>query len=112
MIFAFAVLMLPLFVQAMSVSVSSGQFNDDYCDSNDGTDETTTSACAGVSRRSYECIGDYEKLIPISRVGDGICDCCDGSDEINSAWPITCANTCLVSLAGNALSPRNIEVTV
>eukprot|EP01041_Mallomonas_annulata_P008285 gene8285-17043_t len=32
--------------------------------------------------------------IPSSRVQDGICDCCDGSDEINSKFPTICSNTC------------------
>ena len=30
--------------------------------------------------------------LPSSRVNDGICDCCDGSDEYDGA--VACADTC------------------
>jgi hypothetical protein len=84
--------------------------NDDYCDCElDGLDEPSTSACSGfalrvapaseqqqqqqqqqagaaaaaVSNPGFWCEnrGVKSGFIPMSRVGDGICDCCDGSDE-------------------------------
>lgn len=66
--------------------------NDDYCDC--GNDEPGTSACSGtLSSQSFACTDDRVKsmsLIPSSRVDDGVCDCCDGSDESK----MQCENTC------------------
>ena len=31
---------------------------------------------------------------PLSRVHDGVCDCCDGSDEAGSPFPTQCDNVC------------------
>jgi protein kinase C substrate 80K-H len=48
-----------------------------------------TSAC---SNGLFFCSnrGHKSEFLPSSRVDDGICDCCDGSDEIAAA----CSNTC------------------
>lgn len=65
--------------------------NDNFCDCPlDGTDEPGTSAC---QTGSFTCQnnGFQSILIPSSRVDDGICDCCDGSDELNT---IKCDNEC------------------
>ena len=64
--------------------------NDDYCDDTEkGSDETTTSACSFLHTK-FECktkeerdgIYSKRKIIPTSRINDGVCDCCDGSDEV------------------------------
>lgn len=53
-----------------------------------GEDEPGTSACS-LSR--FYCInkGHRGEWVPSSRVDDGICDCCDGSDE-SSVCALTC----------------------
>ena len=33
-------------------------------------------------------------MIPLSRVQDGVCDCCDGSDERDSPFPVLCEDVC------------------
>ncbi|XP_078063031.1 glucosidase 2 subunit beta, partial [Mustelus asterias] len=50
-----------------------------------------TSACPNGS---FHCTnaGHRPQYIPSSRVNDGICDCCDTTDEYNSG--ISCENTC------------------
>lgn len=74
--------------------------NDDYCDCIDGSDETSTSACSGSSlglgrtvinnfnrRTSFKCPnGVLNVTIPYSRLQDGVCDCCDGADEVDSPF--------------------------
>ncbi|KAL1540922.1 glucosidase 2 subunit beta-like [Salvia divinorum] len=67
------------------------QFNDDFCDCPDGTDEPGTSACPNGK---FYCknAGHAPIVLYSSRVNDGICDCCDGSDEYDGKT--TCPNTC------------------
>ncbi|CAI5501733.1 unnamed protein product [Closterium sp. Naga37s-1] len=57
----------------------------------DGTDEPGTSACPNAS---FFCRsrGHNPLLLFSSRVNDGICDCCDGSDEYDGR--VVCPNTC------------------
>jgi hypothetical protein len=84
-------------------ATKSSLFNDNYCDC--GTDEPGTSACSlftqslsttqdGGAVASFQCVTELPipQLVYLSRVGDGICDCCDGSDEPNGTT--FCANTC------------------
>ena len=63
---------------------------DDFCDC--GSDEADTGACPDTL---YTCPNLPHRPTQVfsSRVNDGVCDCCDGSDE----WrrPTLCANTCL-----------------
>jgi hypothetical protein len=68
--------------------LSRGILNDDYCDCpSDGRDEPNTSACSGTlaQKASFRCKDGRLFLFP-SRVGDGIKDCSDGSDE----WSYIC----------------------
>lgn len=37
--------------------------------------------------------GHTPEVIPASRVNDGICDCCDGSEEFNGV--AACEDTCM-----------------
>ena len=60
--------------------------NDNYCDLSDGSDEYLTSACSNILVRKAIFICDQGKThLFTSRVGDGMRDCRDGSDEAVSA---------------------------
>lgn len=74
------------------------QVNDNYCDcpSVDGvtiTDEPGTGACPNAV---FYCKNHkYRPMtVPASRVNDGVCDCCDGSDEWLFPENDRCQNTC------------------
>lgn len=68
--------------------------NDNFCD--DGKDEWATSACSYFTTDLFTCgnkdVG--QRLFP-SRVGDGICDCCDGTDEFGTSRVVVCPDNCL-----------------
>lgn len=81
--------------------------NDNFCDN--GDDEVQTSACSHRTRVAlFKCRNSEFVVQEIfsSRVGDGVCDCCDGSDEDDtiSNRGITCPNTCY--LIGKALKEK------
>lgn len=84
--------------------IAVSHLNDDYCDCQDGTDEPSTSACSYMVKEIYfycKTKNDmgvgirHANRIPSAWVDDGICDCCDGSDEKGS---LVCKETC--SLTG------------
>ena len=67
--------------------------NDDYCDCIEtGDDEPGTSAC---NHGRFYCAnkGYRGRYIFSSLVGDGLCDCCDGSDEYGNDR-VQCPNNC------------------
>ncbi|KAG8471641.1 hypothetical protein CXB51_036303 [Gossypium anomalum] len=74
-----------------SKKFSKSQFNDDFCDCLDGTDEPGTSACP-TAKFYCKNAGHIPQFLFSSRVNDGICDCCDGSDEYDGQ--VKCPNTC------------------
>jgi hypothetical protein len=59
-----------------------GLLNDNYCDCPDGRDEPQTAACSHVTvqKGTFPC-ADGSGFVFASRIGDGIRDCADGSDE-------------------------------
>lgn len=87
-----------------ATSNSIFQQNDGYCDDRiTGSDEQNSSACsffvrADVTTKSiFKCAKSVSldgTMIPLSRVQDGVCDCCDGSDERDSPFPIVCEDLC------------------
>jgi protein kinase C substrate 80K-H len=100
-----------------SKTIPAARVNDDFCDCTDGSDEPGTSACSNgrfycinkgsrgkfihsglVVSYTYSLLADIRltKYVFCILQGDGICDCCDGSDE----WATPrgkageCKNTC------------------
>lgn len=45
--------------------------------------------------------------IPTALVGDGICDCCDGSDEAGAQVESKCADTCMEQ--GQSLREESLQ---
>ncbi|KAL7675848.1 hypothetical protein ACOME3_002112 [Neoechinorhynchus agilis] len=71
--------------------------NDDYCDCEaDGSDEPGTSACRNAflycPNEGFIPQNVSSRLTKTNIIDDGICDCCDGSDEPQKR--IECNNTC------------------
>ncbi|CAM9170898.1 unnamed protein product, partial [Ectocarpus fasciculatus] len=91
-----------------STEISWDKINDNFCDCpHDGSDEPGTSAC---SNGVFECAnrGHRSVRLPSSRVGDGVCDCCDGSDEPGGACKASCEEASEEWVAG--LADRVVKV--
>ena len=80
----------------MDKIIDINDFNDDFCDCiRTGYDEPGTSACnIGKFACNKALIEPFE--IYSSMVNDGICDCCDGSDEYSTK--AKCNDTCQIQL--------------
>jgi len=90
--------------------IAPEHINDGYCDcpADGGIDELATAACSGsihggwsgisipknseTSIEYFQCQHHVDFRIPLSHVDDGICDCCDGSDE--NLDSILCPDNC------------------
>lgn len=101
-------------------AVPPSRIDDGYCDCPlDGLDEPSTGACSGAMDGMWAGIpprhgsGDLDAArpsaldgahfacpeqphlkLPLGRVGDGICDCCDGADEASSSPRANCGDVC------------------
>jgi protein kinase C substrate 80K-H len=87
--------------------IPTAHINDGYCDCiYTGLDEPLTSACAGIlpvvtdtatKRKAdeirFQCPQQPTLRLHLSRVNDGICDCCDGADEIKTVMTTTMTAT-------------------
>jgi len=70
--------------------------DDDFCDDvGDADEETSTSACGywTVNQRTFLCKRGSTKSLFASRIADGVCDCCDGSDEAETGL-VECPDVC------------------
>lgn len=91
-----------------SKTMKLSRVNDQHCDCADGSDEPGSSACTTVARAGsapspssfrFQCTNEgfpnlHKQVFFHSRVNDGICDCCDGSDEYLYPGSTQCPNIC------------------
>ncbi|KAL3787253.1 hypothetical protein HJC23_004127 [Cyclotella cryptica] len=104
-------------------TIPADKINDGYCDCPlDGLDELETGACAGsvdgmwagVSKARvkegehsfFACPQQPALRLPLSRVNDGICDCCNGADERGSQ---KCGDNCEQVLAAERAARKKLQ---
>lgn len=69
--------------------------NDGRCDCpDDGFDEPGTAACENGRFFCKNNVNIKDQYIPSFKVNDGVCDCCDGSDEYLDNFGVKCQNNC------------------
>lgn len=111
-IYLFLTICLSIYLVSYSFTITHECIlNDNFCDC--GDDEPLTSACSSYSTKitKFNCIDKryIEETIFGSRVNDGICDCCDGSDEDVS---IGCVNRCdIIGIAATEEKNRIEKIT-
>lgn len=102
--------------------IPPSQINDGYCDCPvDGSDEIETGACSGAAEGGWagvqvtgtapsgsglQCPQQKSLILPQSRIGDGLCDCCDGADEPPSS---NCVDLCDEVLAAERAARLKAE---
>lgn len=92
--------------RASGIVISKDKVNDDYCDCpEDGSDEPRTNACTNSKFVCVKVMKGFPELIPSAWVNDGICDCCDGSDEGQKKIVKTFLPLALQKKIGQFLSP-------
>jgi len=112
---SFAVLLvwsLSSVTAAESVDPTSALHNDDFCDDlTTGGDENNSAACSGLTKQRtfFQCLGSkyLKQRVPSSRVGDGVCDCCDGSDEFKSTSGSGRSTICIDTCASQEEAEKN-----
>lgn len=89
------------------LEIPAARIDDGYCDCpTSGADEPNTSACSGwdawsgntnpqesQSMTYFSCPHQPQLRLSLSKVNDGICDCCDGADELSSE-DVDCPDIC------------------
>lgn len=86
--------------------ISVLKLNDNYCDCpEDGSDEPRTNACANGRFTCLKHTKSFPESIPSGWVNDGVCDCCDGSDEWKMKKPEADLPLNLQRRIGRFLSP-------
>ncbi len=89
----------------------TSKFQDILFNFQDGSDEPGTAACPNGS---FYCSnrGFKPSLLVSSRVNDGICDCCDGSDEWAMVSGSPCKNNCDELGAAERIERERLEKVV